>query len=377
LYDVIVVGLGGMGSAALYHLARRGSRVLGIDQFRPPHAMGSSHGGSRIIRLAYYEHASYVPLLRRSYELWRELEREAGEDLLRITGSLDVSVRGGTIVEGSLASCEAHGIPHEVLTASEIARRFPAWRLPADFAAVYQPDGGILAPERCVAAHLRLAAAAGATLQLEDEVLWIEMTREALLVRTARGEHRTSRVVIAAGPWTAKLLPQFRALAVPERQVVGWFTPLEARLFERDFPVYNIGVEEGHYYGFPSDDDGVKVGRYHHLGETVDASGYDRGVHEHDEHALRPFITRYLPAADGRMVKGETCLFTNSPDEHFIIDAVPGLPGAVVAAGFSGHGFKFCSVVGEILAELADDGTTRHDIAFLRLGRFAAEETSV
>src|ERR1043166_8810900 len=334
VYDAIIVGLGGMGSAALYHLARRGQGGLGIDQFTPPHAFGSSRGGSRIIRLAYYEHPSYVPLLRRAYELWRELEGESGEQLLTITGSLDISARDDRIVQGSLTSCEEHGIPHELLSAAELSRRYPAWRLPSDFAAVYQRDGGILAPEQCVAAHLRCAAKRGAELLLEEEVLWIDGRRDHPVVRTAKGEHEAEHVVIAAGAWTDKLLPQFRELVVAERQVVGWFTPTEASVFEAmRFPVFNVEVEEGHYYGFPLDSAGVKVGRYHHRGEVVDPSGYDRAVHAADEEVLRRFVSRYLPAADGAMMKAETCLFENSPDEHFIIDRLPEIPGAVIAAG--------------------------------------------
>ena len=365
-FDQIIVGLGGMGSAAAYHLASRGQRVLGIDQFSPPHERGSSHGASRIIRLAYYEHPSYVPLLRRSYELWRQLERESGNALLRITGSLDASAPDGRIFAGSLASCREHGLEHEVLTSAQISARFPGYQLPDGFMGVFQPEGGMLDPERCVAAHLRLAEQRGATIRRDEEVLEVS----ANSVRTAKGVYSAPRVVISAGSWAARIAG-LDGLAVPERQVVGWFATDRADAFAPErFPVFNIDVEEGHYYGFPLDADGVKIGRYHHRGETVDPASYDRAIHPEDEAALRPFMTRYLPRASGKMVKAQTCLFTNSPDEHFIIDRSRDSASVIVAAGFSGHGFKFCSVVGEILADLAMRGETGHHIDLFRLSRF-------
>jgi sarcosine oxidase len=371
-YDTLVVGLGGMGSATLYHLARRGRRVLGLDQFSPPHDRGSSHGRSRIIRLAYYEHPSYVPLLRRAYELWGALEADTGRPLLQITGSVDVSTRTGEIFPRSLESCELHGVPHEVLTASEILRRFPGYRFPGEYFALYQPDGGILDPEECVAAHLSAARAAGAEIELDDAVTIIEVRDDGIAIRTATRELTAERVVVTAGAWSGVLLPELAALAIPERQVVGWFTPLDGSLFAPErFPVFNVQVEEGRYYGFPSDGSGVKVGRYHHRGEVVDPSNYNRDIDADDEALLRRYVSRYLPRANGELARAETCLFTNSPDEHFIIDLVGAMPGLVVAAGFSGHGFKFCSVVGEILADLAIDGRTRHDISLFALGRFA------
>lgn len=354
-----------MGSAAAYHLARRGQRVLGIDQFSPPHALGSSHGASRIIRLAYYEHPAYVPLLRRAYELWRTLERDSGEPLLRITGSLDASAPDGRIFSGSLASCRQHGLPHDVLTSAQISARFPGYELPAHFMGVFQPEGGILDPERCVAAHLRLAEQHGAAVRRDEEVLEVS----AVAVRTRRGEYRAPSVVVAAGAWAGRLAG-LGPLAVPERQVVGWFAPDRPELFTPDrFPVFNVDVEEGHYYGFPLDADGVKIGRYHHRGERVEPSSYDRTVHQADEAALRPFMTRYLPRGAGALAKAQACLFTNSPDEHFIIGRRDA--GVTVAAGFSGHGFKFGSVVGEVLADLAMHGETGHDIELFRLDRFA------
>ncbi len=373
-FDTVVIGLGGMGSAALYHLARRGIHVAGFDQFAPPHSRGSSHGRTRIIRLAYYEDPSYVPLLRRAYQLWRELEERTGQPLLRITGSLDVSTMSGSIFPRSLASCELHSLTHEVLTSAELSRRFPGYQFPDDYFALHQPDGGILDPEGCVAAHLSAAEGSGATAYLDERVLDLDLGGSTIRLRTTNGDVAAERVVVAAGPWTGQLVPRLRSLAIAERQVVGWFEPSDAALFAAEcFPVFNVQVEEGHYYGFPFDaaGGGVKVGRYHHIEERVDPSNYDRAIHSRDEAALRPFVAHYLPAAAGRMAAAETCLFTNSPDEHFIVDHLDDTSRIAIAAGFSGHGFKFCSVVGEILADLVIDGRTRHDIALLRLDRFA------
>lgn len=371
-YDAIVLGVGGMGSAALCHLARRGRRVLGVEQFGIPHEMGSSHGLTRIIRLAYYENSGYVPLLQRAFELWRELEIVAGEQLLHVTGSLDIGPRSSDVVKGSLRSCLDHDLPHELLDSAEIARRFPGYQFPEETVAVLQPDGGFLLPERCIVAHVDNARAEGAEVHIGERVLGWEPAGGGVRVRTNRGEYEAGRLVVTAGAWAGNLLPRLRGLAQPERQVVGWFEVRRPELFAPDrFPVFNALVEEGRYYGFPQwQVPGFKLGRYHHLEQHTDADGVDRSIHEEDETPLRVFAERYTPDAAGPLLETKVCMFTNSPDEHFIIDLDPEWPQVVMAAGFSGHGFKFCSVVGEILADLALKGETIHDIGFLRLARF-------
>lgn len=372
-FDCIVVGVGGMGSAALYQLARRGRRVLGLERFDIPHDLGSSHGITRIIRLAYYEDPSYVPLLRRAYELWRDLERAAGERLLHLTGSIDAGPPGSAVFEGSLRSCLEHGLPHEVLTSAELHRRFPGYRLPADTLALLQPEGGFLLPERCIVAHVLAAQALGAEVHGREQVLEWEPRGDGVRVRTDRGSYEAGRLVLTAGPWAATLVPRLAGLAVPERQVLAWFQPHRPDLFlpER-FPVFNLLVAEGRFYGFPIFAvPGFKIGRYHHLGERVDPDQVDRACHPRDEEPLRACTQRYFPDASGPTMGLKVCFFTNSPDEHFIIDLHPGYPQVVLAAGFSGHGFKFCSVVGEILADLSDQQRTRHDIRLFRLARFA------
>jgi sarcosine oxidase len=370
-FDVIVVGTGGMGSAAAFHLARRGRHVLGLERFALPHEMGSSHGLSRVIRLTYFEHPSYVPLLRRAYELWRELERLSGEDLLTITGSLEVGAPGGAVIEGSLKSAETHDLPHEVLTSAQAMQRFPAYRLPADFVAILQPDGGFLDPERCILAHAGLARASGAEIHTGEAVLGWEPASDGVRVWTQRSSYLAERLVITAGAWASKLIPELVDLAVPERQVIAWFQPRCPELFRRDrFPVFVFDAPEARYYGFPMYGlPGLKVGCFHHLREAVDPDAMDRLAHPEDEEVLRAFVEHYLPDGAGPALALKVCLFTNSPDEHFIIDQHPACPQVIFAAGFSGHGFKFCSVIGEILADLVVSGSTSHDTSLFRMAR--------
>ena len=371
-FDVIVVGVGAMGSAVCRHLAKRGQRVLGLERFDIPHAMGSSHGVTRIIRMAYFEDPSYVPLLARSYQLWRDLEAEAGERLLVITGGIDAAPEDHLVFQGSLASCRLHDLDHEVLTGAEVGERFPGYRLPENHMAVLQPDGGYLLSERCLVAHVAAAQSDGAEIHAREQVLGWDAGDSGVVVRTTRSEYRADRLVITAGPWSGGLVEAIRDLAVPERQVLAWFQPIRPELFTRDrFPIFNVEVTEGHFYGFPVETiPGFKVGLYHHLLEEVDPDHMAREPNPADEAPLREFTKRYFPDAAGPTMTLKTCLFTNSPDEHFIIDQHPDSDRIVLAAGFSGHGFKFSSVVGEILAELSIDGETSHDIGLLRLDRF-------
>jgi len=368
-YDAIVVGVGGMGSAALFHLARRGRRVLGLERFDVPNELGSSHGVTRIIRLAYYEHVDYVPLLRRAYELWRELEAGAGEQLLHITGSVDAGPPGQLVFSGSLRSCEEHRLPHEVLDAREVERRFPAYRMDPSSLAVLQPEGGFLLPERCIVVHVEAAQALGAEVHAREPLIGWEPAGDGVHVTTERGEYDADRLVLTAGAWMQDLagLP-----VEAERQVLAWLQPLQPELFAPDrFPVFNLQLDEDdRYYGFPIYGiPGFKFGRYHHLRERGPADELEREPRPDDEEILRRFAERCFPGGAGPTMTLKTCLFENSPDEHFIVDTLPDAPQVVVGGGFSGHGFKFCSVVGEILADLATDGVTRHEIGFLRLDR--------
>jgi sarcosine oxidase len=368
-FDVIVVGVGGLGSAALFHLARSGLRVLGIERFGVPNEQGSSHGVTRIIRLAYYEHPSYVPLLRRAYDLWRELETVAGERLLHITGSVDAGPPDSFVFEGSLRSCVEHRLEHEVIDAAEVNRRFPGYRLPAESMAVFQPDGGFLLPERCIVAHVEAARTMGAAVSTNERVLEWEPASRGVRVTTDRATYEAERLVLAAGAWEGELtgLP-----VLAERQVLAWLEPLRPELFSpARFPVFNLVVEEGRYYGFPVFGiPGFKFGRYHHLEEQGDPDVLDREPSQRDEQVLRAFAERYFPEGAGPTSSLKACLFENTPDEHFLLGLHPEHENVVVAGGGSGHAFKFASVIGEIVAQLARGESPRLDISLLSPRRF-------
>jgi sarcosine oxidase len=372
-FDVIVAGIGGMGSAICASLARQGKRVLGLERFDIPHAMGSSHGVNRIIRLAYYEDPSYVPLLRRAYELWRELEAGFGEQLLFITGSIDASDRDGELLRDSLRSCELYDLPYELFTGEELRERFPAYQLPATHLALLQPDGGFLASERCIVAFVVAAIEAGARIQAREAIKSWETTPAGVRVETDRAVYEADQLVISAGAWDGKLIPELAGLAKAERQVLAWLQPEQPELFRPDqFPVFNLTVDEGRYYGFPIFSvPGLKVGRYHHLSEQIDPDEAMREPDAADEQVLREFVATYFPLGNGPTMAMKTCMFTNTPDEHFIIDVHPDAGNVFVVSPCSGHGFKFCSVVGEIVADLAIRGATNHEISLFKLDRFA------
>jgi sarcosine oxidase len=372
-FDVVVVGLGVMGSAALHELARRGRRVLGIERFTPGHDRGSSHGATRIIRLGYFEHPSYVPLLRRAYTLWRELEQAAGRRLLHITGIAEMGPPDGALVRGTLASAQLHALPHELLTAAELMRRFPAFRLPPHHVAVVQPDGGFLEAEPSLHALLGLAKNAGAQIRTGETVLTIEPHGDGVRIVTDQGPVEAGMAIVAAGPWLKSLLPDFPAPIRATRQVMGWFAPVEPTLVAPgQLPVFLIESAHGIHYGFPPfGDAGVKVAKHHHRDESVDPQSYDRNVSAADEQLIRAAVAEHLPAANGRLLAAQTCLYTMMPDDDFLIDRLPGCPQVIVASPCSGHGFKFAPVIGEILADLAISGTTEHDIARFSFARGA------
>jgi sarcosine oxidase len=359
-FDAIVAGIGSMGSATAYHLAARGYKVLGLEQFNIGHDLGSASGVNRIIRLAYAEHPAYVPLLRRAYKLWRRLEKISKEQLLFITGGIDAGPADGAIVQCSLRSCREHRLAHEELTPRELRKRFPGFHLPKDFAAIYQPDGGFVLSERAIIAYVNAALAAGAEIHGREAIRHWEVSRNRIVVRTDLGCYAAGKLVITAGAWSERLVRELRRcrLAVPERQVMIWMQPKRPELFAVGaFPIFNMEDGVNRYYGFPIYGmPGFKLGKYHHRYENVDPDTMDRECHPQDEKVLRDAVRRYFPDADGPTLAMKTCLFTNSPDEHFVLDVHPEFPQVSIAAGFSGHGFKFASVVGEIMADLATSG---------------------
>jgi sarcosine oxidase len=375
-YDVIVAGVGGMGSAACWQLARRGKRVLGLERFDIPHTMGSSHGQNRIIRLAYYEHSSYVPLLRRAYELWRDAEYASGERLLFVTGGIDAGPENGRIITGSLASCHEHGLPHEVLSARELARRFPGWQLPDEHVANFQPDAGFVASERAIVTHVQLALGAGADIRAREAITGWDLTGAGTVrVSTTRGSYEAERLILSTGAWIGDHVPELAGKAVPERQVLGWFRPKEPEHFRMgSCPVGIVDGQPRVVYVFPEwGIPGFKLGVYNHLLESGHADSLSREPNAADEALLRQVVRAYFPGADGPVLSLRACLFTNTADEHFVIDALPGAPPVIVASPCSGHGFKFSSVVGEVLADMATGVRPRLDLGLFKLGRLSSQ----
>ena len=371
-YDVAVIGLGAMGSAALLHLARRGVRAVGIEQFAPGHDKGSSHGETRIIRLGYFEHPSYVPLLRRAYQLWRELEAECGRPLVHITGIVEIGPPDGEVVAGTLRASGEHDLPHEVLDAKAVMRRFPAFRIPDHYAGVFQPDGGFLDVEPSIAVMIALAKAAGAEVRSGEPVRAIKPIANGVTIETDRGTVEAKSTIVAAGAWVSKLLPNLLVKLNVTRQVQAWFAPQDKSAFEADrFPVFLLESRHGVHYGFPPHDgSGVKIARHHASDHPVDPDVVDRTITSNDEALIRSAVSEHIPAANGAMIAAKTCLYTNTPDHDFIIDTLTDTSNVIVASPCSGHGFKFAPVIGEILADLVTERGTRHDISRFRMARF-------
>ena len=372
VFDQIVIGVGGMGSAAIYEMARRGQRVLGLEQFTIPHELGSSAGSTRIFRFAYFEHPSYVPLMRLAFTRWQALERDFGERLLTVTGGLDIGLPSGRVITGAKEACRTHRLTHEVLRARDVSRRYPAWRLPPEFEAVCQPAAGFLPADRAIVAHVTLARKLGADVRENEAVRGWQAMGDRVQVETERGCYEAGSLVLSAGAWTGKLLSRFRDLAIPQRQVVGWFKTAGRQFAPEAFPVFILDCpERGNFYGIPEQaGEGFKIGKFRHRGENVDPDLIDRLVTPADK-AVLTWLDRYLSSPMGQPVGFKTCMFVNSPDEHFIIDVLPEHRNVVVAAGFSGHGYKFCAGIGEILADLSMNGVTAHDTHLFRLSRLS------
>lgn len=371
MFDVIVLGLGGMGSAAAAALARRGVRVLGLEQFALAHSRGSSHGRTRIIRTAYYEHPAYVPLVRRAFTLWAEVEARTGKKLLTPCPCLTVGEPRGELIAGVQAAAGEHGLSVESLTAAEVERRFPQFRIPGHFSGVVEQTAGILAVEECVRVLLTDAAAHGAELRSDEAVIGYEAVTGGVEVTTAKETYSAAKLVVAAGAWATTLLADMGVPLSVMRQVQWWFGADDSFAPGR-FPVFLLDTPAGAYYGLPAVDDlGVKCARHYGAPElpSPDEVKWDRDRGE--EKPVRNFLAHHLPALDRPPTHAEVCMYTLTPDRHFVIDVHPDFPQVAVACGFSGHGFKFAPTVGEILADLALDGRTAHPIELFRAGRFA------
>lgn len=370
-YDAIVLGTGGVGSAALFHLARRGLRVLGIDRFGPGHDRGSSHGETRIIRQAYFEHPDYVPLLLRAYELWSELEELTGEKLFHQVGLLQVGPRDGAVVSGVLKSAQQHGLMVEELSASATERRFPGFVVPPELTGVYEPRAGYLLVEKCVLAHLQAAKKYGAEHLPETTVTSWRAEGSGVAVTTHRGEFQAGRLIISPGAWAGELLSSLNVPLEIRRKHVYWFSPTASEyLAASGCPTFLYELPDGVFYGFPSlPSHGLKCAE-HSGGKvvadpTADARAFDQECYE----GVTSFLARYLPRVTRNRSRHSVCFYTMTPDEHFIVDRHPRYPQIAFAAGLSGHGFKFTGVLGQVLADLAIEGTTKLPVEFLRLAR--------
>ena len=371
-YDCIVLGVGGFGSSALYHLARRGVRALGIEQFGAAHDRGSSHGETRIIRKAYFEHADYVPLLHRAYALWAELEAETGRKLNHSVGLFLAGPANGEAVPGTEHAARQHHLPIESLTAAQARLRFPGYRFPDDFSVVFEQQAGYLEVEACVAAHIERACAQGARLVTDERVLEWSCADGAVRLRTDRNVYHAARLIVTAGPWTAPILADLHLPLQVVRKPVFWFDASDLYDVSAGNSTFFFDRPDGQFYGFPRLDGRTIKAAEHTGGEPVaNPMTVDRGTRPDDLTRLARFIADCLPGVHPQPVRHSVCLYTRTPDGHFIIDRHPVHAPVVLAAGFSGHGFKFTSVLGEVLADLSLNGATSQPIGFLSLSRAA------
>jgi sarcosine oxidase len=376
MYDAIVVGLGGMGSSALAHAAGRGMRVLGLEKFGRVHDRGSSAGRSRIIRQAYFEDAAYVPLVQHAYDRWRELEVATGLAVLNLTGVLLVGTPQHDSVVNARASAVMHGLPFEELDASQIAHRYPCFAPRPDEIGIFEANAGFVIPETAIEAYLRLAQQAGAEMRFDTPLKnWRATSAGTFLVEARDGSmYETRRLALCMGAWFEPVAAEIGIPIVIERRVQHWFAQAEGAFGPADVPTFLVDRvdQPSRMYGFPNVGDGVKAA-FHAIGERTQADDLDRVVHEADIDPLRTCLEAWMPGSTARYAGGKVCMYSLTPDEHFVLGLHPHHAGVVLAGGFSGHGFKFASAIGDVVADLLADGTTDRDIRFLSPGRFAPQ----
>ncbi|MFL6518624.1 MAG: N-methyl-L-tryptophan oxidase [Chthoniobacterales bacterium] len=372
-FDVAVVGLGGIGSAVAAHCAARGASVIGLEQFGPAHDRGSSHGKSRMIRQAYFEDAAYVRLVLRSYELWRELEQKTAEQLLRITGVLSVGEEGSEIISGTKRSAVEHELRLETLSRRQVQERYPTLELLPNEVALFEPDGGVLNPEQAVAAHLKMARESGADLRFQAAMRSWEASEEGITIILADGSRISAKTfVLSLGPWFKETLD---TLGVPlriQRNVQAWFSPSSNSYDADRFPAFLLDRAglPAPLYGFPDFGDGVKAA-FHGFGQITTADELDREVNlTRDVTPIAGAMEEWMPGAAAKFREAKPCMYSLTPDGNFVIDRHPQHRNVILCGGFSGHGFKFAPVIGEIAADLALEGGSRHQIDFLSLERF-------
>ncbi|MEI8379715.1 MAG: N-methyl-L-tryptophan oxidase [Planctomycetota bacterium] len=371
-YDVIVLGVGAMGSATCHQLAIRGARVLGLEQFPFVHDRGSSHGETRIIRQAYFEHPDYVPLLLKTYAHWEQLEQAANEKLFHKVGLVLSGLADGETIAGARLSARLHGLPIENLTPGEANRRWPALSFSPDHDVVFEPAAGYLRVEACVQQQINQAIALGAKIRANERVVNWSSNGNSVTVRTEHDEFTAGALVVTAGSWAARVMQDLGLPLNVIRKFVGWFPARDRKTTrESEIPTYYFELPHGNFYGFPSID-GFSVKMAEHSGgqPVVDPDNVDREMHPDDITRLAGFLQSHLTGLDATPTKYAVCLYTLTPDQHFIVDTHPQWKNVAIAAGFSGHGFKFAPVIGEAMADLTLNRTTRLPIEFLRLNRF-------
>ncbi len=378
-FDVAVIGLGATGAATAYEAAQRRAKVIGFEQFSIPHSLGSHHGDSRMIRLAYYEHESYVPLLKRAHALWQELEQRSGRTLFHVTGAVfmgDPVAPPGDLVPGSLEAAATHGLPHERLSAAELKKRFPMFHVPSTYEAVFEPSAGIIRPEVAIEAMTDLALRSGAQFRAHEPVLRWTAEDGYVVIETSRDVYEASQLVVCGGAWAGSLMQELDLKLRVSRQVLGWFWPRHPEAFALDrFNVWGMDdpqVPGALLYGFPllpgSGRPGVKIAR-HMAGSETTPDEVNRTPTQDDREEIEAIMREVFPGESGPILSLAICLYTNTSDSHFLIDAHPNHSNVHFAAGLSGHGFKFATVLGEVLADIALNGGTAHPIDFLRMGR--------
>ncbi len=383
-FDVIVLGVGAMGASACYYLASRGAAVLGLEQFDIPNDQGSAHGQSRAFRMCYFEHPDYVPLLRRAYELWHELEQVSERKLLHMTGGIWFGPNDCELIAGSRGAAVTHGLAHEWIEHDDAAKRYPQFTVPDEYVGFYEPQAGLLLPERIISACAEHAAKRGTVLRANEPVVKWEADSKSVTVQTTQGTYEADQLVVCAGPWSDRIVGDLGVPLSVTRQIAIWVQPKRPEQFALGtLPIWAIdrpsgggsGGESGGggmYYGFPilPDKAGFKLS-VHCPGPSTDPDTIDRVATGDETNELREMLGRFIPEADGPLLEASVCMYTNTPDAHFVVDHHPRHANVTIACGFSGHGFKFASVIGEALADLALDGRTELPIGFLGLQRFA------
>jgi sarcosine oxidase len=371
-FDVIVLGLGAAGSSAIYHLSKSGKRICGIDQYSPPHNFGSSHGQSRIIRQAYHENPLYVPLIMKAYDLWEEIEKNSGQELFLRTGGLMLGSADSGVITGAEISARTHSIPYEYLERKEVNKRFPAFISQTDTVGILEKNAGILFPEKCITANIELAGRNGVQLHLGEKVISIKHHIDSVEIKTSKGTYTAEKIIISAGAWTTELLPELGLPLTVERQILFWFRDASSEqksLGPGSLPIYIWEHAPGEiFYGFPDLGDGIKVAR-HHAGLLTNPHILTKYVEQHEIMDMESLVKEHFNI-DPAFNYATTCMYTNTPDEDFIIDHHPHNDNIIIASPCSGHGFKFASVTGKILSDMAQDKSTGFDLSMFSLSRF-------